>query len=171
MKLLKRFPRWLKFFGLAVFVALCVGVNVIAFTEMHHSLNHRPPTPATLAQTTLKISPIKPAEPVILTTPPTGSTTILPGSGFAIASQPTPTPDRTPKYGHLPYTAQNLADMVQVASYPEGKSQRSETLHLEAAKPLMDMVAAARADGVWLVPASGFRTLAQQRTFVQRPSR
>lgn len=156
MKLFNRFPRWLRFSGLAVFVALCVGVNAIAFTEIHHSLNRRTPTPATLTKITLKISPIKLAKPPVSTVTPTRST--------AIAPQPTPTPDRTPKYGHLPYAAQSPADMVQVASYPEGKSQRSETLHPEAAKPLMDMVAAARADGVWLVPASGFRTLAEQRT-------
>ena len=54
--------------------------------------------------------------------------------------------------------------MVQVASYPEGDRQRTEKMHPEAAKALLDMVAAARADGIWLVPASGFRTFAQQRT-------
>ena len=54
--------------------------------------------------------------------------------------------------------------MVQVASYPEGSTQRAEHMHPEAAKALLDMVADARADGVWLVPASGFRTFAQQRT-------
>ena len=54
--------------------------------------------------------------------------------------------------------------MVQIASYPEGRTQRTETLHPDAAKALLDMIAAARADGIWLVPASGFRTLAQQRT-------
>lgn len=157
MKLLNRFPRWLRFLGLAVFVTLCVGVNAIAFTEIHHSLNRRSSTPAALSKTTaLKISPVKPAAPLISTVKPIVST--------AIASQPTPPPNRASKYGHPPYTAQTLADMVQVASYPEGKSQRSETLQPEAAKALMDMVAAARADGVWLVPASGFRTLAQQRT-------
>ena len=69
-----------------------------------------------------------------------------------------------PKYGHFPHTASNVEEMIQVASYSEGTTQRAEHMHPEAAKALLDMVAAARADGVWLVPASGFRTFAQQRT-------
>ena len=73
-------------------------------------------------------------------------------------------PSAQPKFGHRPYAALDSANLVQVASYPEGKSQRAEKMHPEAAAALLNMVAAARADGIWLVPASGFRTFAQQRT-------
>ncbi|MEL7333600.1 MAG: M15 family metallopeptidase [Cyanobacteria bacterium J06560_2] len=68
------------------------------------------------------------------------------------------------KYGHFPYLEGNPADMSLVASYAEGTGHRAETLHPEAAAALLEMVAAARVDGIWLVPASGFRTIAQQRT-------
>ncbi len=161
MKLLNQSPRWLRFSGIGVFITLCVGINAIAFTEIYHSLNRRPIIPATLDHTTLKISPIEPAViPSSSTAAPNYGNSHLAGTAFPAQM---PTPRRTsPKYGHFSYATQNPANMVQVASYPEGESQRSETMHLEAAKALMDMVAAARADGVWLVPASGFRTLAEQ---------
>ncbi|MEL6604000.1 MAG: M15 family metallopeptidase [Cyanobacteria bacterium J06614_10] len=68
------------------------------------------------------------------------------------------------KYGHKPYDEGETAAMVPVASYAEGESQRVEMLHPDAAKALFDLVAAARVDGVWIVPASGYRTIAQQRT-------
>lgn len=68
------------------------------------------------------------------------------------------------KYGHKPYDEVETAAMVPVASYAEGESQRVEMLHPDAAKALFDLVAAARVDGVWIVPASGYRTIAQQRT-------
>lgn len=74
------------------------------------------------------------------------------------------TPKLEPKYGHFPYLAASPADMQLVASYAHGEDQRYETLHPDAAAALFKMVSAARAEGVWLVPASGFRTLAQQRT-------
>ena len=80
--------------------------------------------------------------------------------------QPTAsTPQRAVKYGHLPYAEGKLDEMVLVASYAEGaNAQRSEVLHPEAAKALLEMTAAARVDGVWLILASGFRTVAEQHT-------
>ena len=215
MKLFKRFPRWLRFSGLATFVALCVGVNAIALVGISRSLQSRPPATTDPSKTAaIKISPLKKAassskQPTANTTNPAiklgakastasrlagnqqlapvtdESLSKSPNSGFAkptepfistanpstpqskIASKATPAAQPTsaqPKYGHFPYAAQDTSDMVQVASYPEGKRQRTEKMHPEAAKALLDMVAAARADGIWLVPASGFRTFAQQRT-------
>ena len=176
MKLLKQLPRWLRFSGLAAFVALCVGVNAIAFTEILRSLQSRPPLPNASPPKTanLKISPIQPAtspDPAPETSAPTFISTrtstplaALPPAASSPSIPNTANSQPALKYGHLPYTAQNPADMVQIASYPEGDTQRTETMHPDAAKALLDMIAAARADGVWLVPASGFRTLAQQRT-------
>ena len=69
-----------------------------------------------------------------------------------------------PLYGHYPYEASKPADMALIASYSEGDRQRPEMLHPEAAKALHNMVSAARTAGIWLVPVSGYRTLAQQRT-------
>ena len=67
------------------------------------------------------------------------------------------------KYGHRAYTEGNEDDMVLVASYVEGSEHRAETLHPETARALLEMTAAARLDGIWLVPASGFRTITEQR--------
>ncbi|MEL6816702.1 MAG: M15 family metallopeptidase, partial [Cyanobacteria bacterium J06598_3] len=77
-------------------------------------------------------------------------------------SSATPKPEA--KYGHFTYPVANPAQMSLIARYAEGDGQRPETLHPEAATALLEMVAAARAAGIWLVPASGFRTIAQQRT-------
>ena len=195
MKLFQRLPRWLRFSGLAAFVALCVGVNAIAFTEISRSLQSRPPLPSSAPPKTarIKISPIQPKATSEPATPSPAENQLVenqkvsssPTSADSFISTKTSTPISAipaaeikadgskaiapqtppiPKYGHLPYTAKNPADMVQIASYPEGETQRTETLHPDAAKALLDMIAAARADGIWLVPASGFRTLAQQRT-------
>lgn len=98
----------------------------------------------------------------VTTTPVGGSK-----GGSSVATGNTannPATQKAPKYGHLPYSVGDLAEMSLIASYAEGDTQRLETLHPDAATALMEMVAAARADGIWLVPASGFRTVAQQRT-------
>ncbi|MEL6159066.1 MAG: M15 family metallopeptidase [Cyanobacteria bacterium J06554_11] len=80
----------------------------------------------------------------------------------SLSDSPVP-PAETVKYGHQPYAEAEAVAMVPIASYAEGESQRVEMLHPDAAKALFDLVAAARADGLWIVPASGYRTIAQQR--------
>ena len=219
MKLFNRFPRWLKFSGLAIFVALCVGINAIAFVSIARSLNSRPPASKPIAKTTtLQISPVqsaatanpaaqldtqnsaasrlasdrqsssaaqkplsnssasepvKPAKSIDSTTTAqtnqaqTNQAQTNQAQTSQAQTKTTPANDQSSaqlKYGHRPYAALDAADLVQVASYPEGTSQRAEKMHPEAAAALLNMVAAARADGIWLVPASGFRTFAQQRT-------
>ena len=73
-------------------------------------------------------------------------------------------PAKTQKYGHLSYPVQSSDDLSLVASYAEGESQRDEYLHPDAAAALHKMIAAARANGIWIIPASGFRSLEQQRS-------
>lgn len=68
------------------------------------------------------------------------------------------------KYDHFAYPVQDLDTLSLVASYAEGDTQRDELLHPDAAAALHKMIAAARADGIWLVPASGFRSLEDQRS-------
>lgn len=68
------------------------------------------------------------------------------------------------KYGHFSYPVQDPDALRLVASYAEGDNQRDEFLHPDAAAALHKMIAAARAEGIWLVPASGFRNLEQQRS-------
>lgn len=71
-------------------------------------------------------------------------------------------------YGHLSYKMADPEQMMVIASYGTGKYQRFESLHPKAAKALMRMIYAARDEGVWIVPVSGFRTLERQEKLFQR---
>lgn len=68
-------------------------------------------------------------------------------------------------YGHLPYpeAKQNL---IVVGSYSDWQ-QRFERMENEAGLALMKMLDAARGDGVWLVPVSGFRDVQRQTELFQ----
>ncbi|MEO0852338.1 MAG: M15 family metallopeptidase [Cyanobacteria bacterium J06648_11] len=59
--------------------------------------------------------------------------------------------------GHYPYASANETLLITVSSYGAGADQRFERLNPSTARATLRMVAAARADGVWLVPISGFR--------------
>ena len=64
---------------------------------------------------------------------------------------------------HLPYQQAKPNRMMIVASYAMGKYQRFEFLDPEAGKALIQLIYAARDEGVWLIPVSGFRTIKQQQ--------
>ncbi|NJN85243.1 MAG: M15 family metallopeptidase [Leptolyngbyaceae cyanobacterium SL_7_1] len=49
-----------------------------------------------------------------------------------------------------------------VSSYSKNLEQRFERLRSDAALALMQLIDAARADGVWIVPVSGFRDVSRQ---------
>lgn len=67
-----------------------------------------------------------------------------------------------PRLGHFPYHEAKEDDLVIVASYAQGKYQRYERLHKDAAMALMQMIYAARDSGVWIVPVSGYRDIEKQ---------
>lgn len=67
-----------------------------------------------------------------------------------------------PFLGHFPYLERNSDDMMIVASYAQGENQRFERLVSEAALALLKLIYAARDEGVWIVPVSGFRSVAKQ---------
>ena len=58
--------------------------------------------------------------------------------------------------------------MMTIASYATGEYQRFESLAPEAGKALMKMIYAAREEGIWIVPVSGFRTIDFQEKLFQR---
>jgi LAS superfamily LD-carboxypeptidase LdcB len=70
-------------------------------------------------------------------------------------------------YGHLPYAETNQTDLMIIASYSKDTEQRFERLHVEAGLELLKMMDAARLDGVWLIPVSGFRDMARQAMLFQ----
>lgn len=66
------------------------------------------------------------------------------------------------KFGHLPYREADSGRLMVIASYSQRVAQRFEQMHHEAGLALMKMIDAARLDGVWLVPVSGFRDFDRQ---------
>jgi zinc D-Ala-D-Ala carboxypeptidase len=164
MKQFYQLPRPLRIVIPATFVALCIAINAIAFNELVQTFQLQPV--AIISSLFRPASPIaEPAADSTAESPPTEASAALEPSSVVAPAIPAATPPaREPKYGHIAYPVADPAEMVLIASYAEGEHQRYEILHPDAAAALMQMVAAARVDGIWLVPASGFRTIAQQRT-------
>lgn len=71
------------------------------------------------------------------------------------------------KYGHFPYNEASRNAIIKIASYGQGDYQRYEYLHQDAAQALMRMINAARDQGVWIVPVSGFRDIERQHLLWQ----
>lgn len=169
MRRFSRLPRWLRLLLMTTVVSLCLTINAIALTEFLDVLKPRLATP------TLPSPSSSPAAPTSLATPAPSihpeatldqafKTVGKASGGPAVTLESAAPAQSEPKYGHFPYAEAQSEAMVLVAAYPEGGNFRDERLHPEAASALLKMVAAARVQGIWLVPASGFRTLAQQRT-------
>ncbi|BAU41523.1 D-alanyl-D-alanine carboxypeptidase family protein [Leptolyngbya sp. O-77] len=71
-------------------------------------------------------------------------------------------PRPLPRYGHFAFAEADPADLMVVASYSQDVAQRFEQLHTDAGLALLKMIDAARLDGVWIVPVSGFRDYERQ---------
>lgn len=71
------------------------------------------------------------------------------------------------KFGHFPYLEGDADIMITIGSYAENEYQRFEQLALEPALALMKLIYAARDEGVWIIPVSGFRTIAAQEKLFQ----
>jgi len=72
------------------------------------------------------------------------------------------------RYGHRAYGEVNPQDLAVVASYSTPGQQRFERLKPQAALALFKMMDAARQDGVWIVPVSGFRDQERQAMLFRR---
>lgn len=68
------------------------------------------------------------------------------------------------KFGYFPYPEGNPNKMMAIASYSHNENQRFEQLAPEAGLALMKLIDAARNDGVWIIPVSSFRSIADQET-------
>lgn len=71
------------------------------------------------------------------------------------------------KLGHFPYAEANQNQLMTISSYAQHEYQRYEKLHSEAALALMKLIYAARDEGVWIIPVSGFRTITDQEKLFQ----
>lgn len=63
----------------------------------------------------------------------------------------------THRYGHVSHIEANRTQLMVISSYTKNLEQRFERLRSDAALSLMQLLDAARANGVWIVPVSGFR--------------
>lgn len=72
------------------------------------------------------------------------------------------------QFGHILYAEADPDQLMVIGSYSGASGQRFETLHPDAGQALMRMIDAARLEGVWIIPTSGFRDLAWQRTLFQQ---
>lgn len=66
------------------------------------------------------------------------------------------------QFGHLPYAESPPTELMVVGSYTAANEQRFEHMEEAAGLALLEMVDAARRDGIWLVPISGFRDYERQ---------
>ena len=79
----------------------------------------------------------------------------------------TKTSNKSSNLGHFNYQEADKEDLVTIASYAQGKYQKYEKLHQDAALALMKMIYAARDNGVWIVPVSGYRDVEKQDSLFQ----
>ncbi len=167
MKQFSQFPQWLRVLLPTALISTCVAINAIAFTEIVRIVQSRRLLGAASALAELSPSTPEPSDTAINTAAKMPASQIE-ASALSDLNQPpsseSRSPNLLPQYGHFPYSTSHSTDMVMIASYAQGEEQRYEMLHPDAAAALLKMVSAARTDGVWLVPASGFRTLTQQRS-------
>lgn len=71
-------------------------------------------------------------------------------------------------FGHLPYQEADPARLETVGQFVRGTYERSETLDVEATEAFRQMVAAAKLEGIELMPISGFRTIADQKELFEK---
>ena len=164
MKCMQKLWLWLRFYLPIILITIGVILNAYAAFKF---LNHRflSPSPtmiqtqtpssisSTITQKNVSLFPITSQRQKSSSTTSTTSTTKK-----QINSLETK-PSEEKKFGHFPYKESNSKQMMIFASYAQDKNQRFEKLAPKAALALMKMIYAARDEGVWLVPVSGFRTI------------
>ncbi len=93
-------------------------------------------------------------------TPPAGTAASDPASDPAIATALNSAKDN---FGHLPYGENDPARLQSIGTFMREGYERSESLDYEAAQAFTSMQAAAEAQGVKLMPVSGFRSVDEQK--------
>jgi zinc D-Ala-D-Ala carboxypeptidase len=88
-------------------------------------------------------------------------------SATAIARIETPAPVKM-RYGHLPYAEAESSRLTGVGSFAREGFSRAESLDSDAAIAFQQMVQTAKAQGVLLMPISGFRSIAEQKELFEQ---
>ncbi|MBW4417918.1 MAG: D-alanyl-D-alanine carboxypeptidase family protein [Myxacorys californica WJT36-NPBG1] len=150
-----RILSWLRSHALLI-VALTSFSWVVALNHsgLHLSVG------ASVEPTPISPLPTRPNSAQLLLKSPTPST---PDSSLLPDPRPrlplnTPSPKASPKLGHFPYPQAELNTLVAIGKY----GGRVEKLAPEAAIAWQQMVSAAKANKVSIVPISGFRSIDEQ---------
>ncbi|MDV3351283.1 M15 family metallopeptidase [Leptothoe sp. LEGE 181152] len=152
-----RLATLLRFFLVTLGVLLNIYVigNFFESHSLRHSVHFRPILPESTSISKLSQAPIT----LHNTTP------------ISTKSSNTSSLNTLSKFGHLPYTEANPKSLVTISSYGQREYQRFESLMPDAAFSLMKMIYAARDEGVWIVPASGFRGYLKQQEIFDRQAK
>lgn len=136
MKFIKRLSPWLRFAIPLILITIGIIINIYAFILF-----------------------IKPKPPIVSPTP---TPTISHPSPIPSVTPSSITPSGAANLGHFPYAEGDVNKMIVIGSYAQQEYQRYEKLAPEAALALMKLIYAARDEGVWIIPVSGFRTITNQ---------
>lgn len=153
-----RSRRWLRAIALVCVGVLCGGLSAIAL-QTNGWVNSRALHPSLVCSVVAQ--PVRPEIPP----KPTVTKDLTPLQQLWSQSILTPPLQHL---GHYHYTEASPNSLVLIGSYSTQLEQRFERLHSEAALALMQMIDAARRNGIWLVPISGFRDRNRQQQLFQQ---
>ncbi len=141
MKFRNKLSPWLRFVIPLILITIGIVINIYAFILF-----------------------IKPKQPIVFpTTTPTLSQKVkITPSLIPSVTTPSIRASGKTKLGHFPYQEGDVNQMIVIGSYAQQEYQRYEKLLPEAALALMKLIYAARDEGVWIVPVSCFRSIADQ---------
>ncbi len=162
-----RFFKTLPHIARILIIATTVSFGMILSAAL--TLKFSAPNPTTVGATSS--SPSKVVSVVPTSNPTEASSVVVSSQPVRIAANPASVQQQPIEnqiaYGHFPYAQANPSELMIVSSYATGNNQRFESLNVEAGQALMRMMYAAREEGVWIVPVSGFRTIEQQQKLFQ----
>ena len=87
---------------------------------------------------------------------------------FSVRSNPAMAAKGTTQYGHFPYAEAETGRLVEVGKFVRDTYTRSEALDFDASQAFQQMKAAARAEGISMMPISGFRNISDQQDLFDR---
>lgn len=113
--------------------------------------------------------------PQVTPPPPIVNQAMIPNSSnvetaldFSVRSAPAMAARVQTQYGHFPYAEAESGRLVEVGKFVRDTYTRSEALDFEASQAFQQMKAAARAEGISMMPISGFRNISDQQDLFDR---
>lgn len=146
--------KWLYIWGIGFVIGIVTAVVPLAFSQFANPMLPQRFNQA-LSKTIQSFEVVQPADVPMAT------------SGLAQPQLLSHAAKLAAKFGHLPYEKANPEQLILFPGSPQHPTLQPEYLHREAERALRQMMAAAHADGVWIILVSGFRDFAIQNTLFQ----